>query len=74
MTDIIEAMASPNVDATAGTNAVVENAIACYSSGNIGSNYVQMIIFILIQYFEGVGDRQQNVQIMKFQLHKIRSV
>ena len=65
MTDIIEAMASPNVDATAGTNAVVENAIAC-NSGNIGSNYVQMIILILIQYFEGVGDRQQNVQMMKF--------
>ena len=49
MTDIIEAMASPNVDATAGTNAVVENAIACYSSGNIGSNYFQMRIFILKQ-------------------------
>ena len=49
MTDIIEAMASPNVDATAGTNAVVENAIACYSSGNIGSNYFQISIFILKQ-------------------------
>ena len=47
MTDIIEAMASPNVDATAGTNAVVENAIACSTSGNIGSNYVQMIISIV---------------------------
>ena len=47
MTDIIEAMTSPNVDATAGTNAVVEHALACHNSGNIGSK-------LPIEYFYSV--------------------
>ena len=45
MTDIIEAMTSPNVDATAGTNAVVEHAIACQNSGSNASK------LFLIEYF-----------------------
>ena len=57
MTDIIEAMASPNVDATAGTNAVVEHAIACQNSGINGSK------LFLTKYFHSItifwGSRRQ---------------
>ena len=57
MTDIIETMTSPNVDATAGTNAVVEHAIACQNSGSNTSK------LFLIEYFHSVtillGNRRQ---------------